>query len=589
MKSYLTQHQVPVVGNNYVAGIKESNRKLELHINGGPIYSNETASVDKFGKVWYNKDSVANIFSFTEMQKLYPITCNSETEDAFIVHTPERQVWFKPLQNGLYSLNPKKETHHQTTDGSFQLVNTLEDNKKFFTPWQFELARIARDLFHSLGCPSLKNLKGDICMNLIGDNPLTTKDVDLAEHIFGPYLGTVKGKTTRHKPLPIINKHIKIPEELISVQEDITLAIDGITINSLKFLSTISRNIYYRTVHYMPTTEAKNYQTTIRDVCSVSHCGGFQVTDILCNNEFHAALDPIATSQNPPITMHYAAAQEHVPEAERNNWVIKEQFRAVYHGLPYTHLPRILVKYLTYESARKPNIFPARQGVSKYFSPQMIIHQENITFQQHCRTSCSTYVLAHNKPEPTNTNAPRALDCLYLRPNASGRHKCLHLQTNRVITRRRMTPVSITPAIITLVHTIAKQDGMPKGLKIINHYGTVLFDSSWIAGVDYDNEQFEDEDYNDELYYDDNSVDNDENGNNVDQWTRMKWPTSYKIGHKLQECTKILQHKKNKPSSKQKNRQQRRKHKTLQLKKKKNKIHQNTRPDQVASPNQKHI
>jgi hypothetical protein len=265
--------------------------------------------------------------------------------------------------------------------------------------------------------------------------------VDLADHIiFGPDVGTVKGKMTRRKPLPIIDEHIEIPKELISVQEDITLAIDGITINSLKFLSTISRNIYYRTVHYMPTTEAKNYQTNIMDVCGVYRRGGFQVNDILCDNEFHAALDPIAASQNPPITMHYAAAQEHVPEAERNNRVIKEQFRAVYHRLPYTHLPRILVKYLTYESARKPNIFPARQGVSKYFSPRMIIHQENISYQQHCRTSCGTYVLAHNEPDQTNTNAPSALDCLYLRPNASGGHKCLHLQTNRVITRRRVTP-----------------------------------------------------------------------------------------------------------------------------------------------------
>jgi hypothetical protein len=96
-------------------------------------------------------------------------------------------------------------------------------------------------------------------------------------------------------------------------------------------------------------------------------------------------MDPIAASQNPPITMHFAAAQKHV---KSNNRVIKEQFQAVYHRLPYTHLPRILVKYLTYKSARKPNISPARQGVSKYFSPRMIIHQENITYQQHCRTSC---------------------------------------------------------------------------------------------------------------------------------------------------------------------------------------------------------
>jgi hypothetical protein len=294
-----TASSTSLLGNKeYVARIQESNSKLELQTNGGPIVSNKTASsVNRFGKVWYNKDSVlANIFGLAEMRKKYRITYDSETEDAFIVHTPERQVRFKPLKNGLYSLNLKKETHHQTTDGRFQLVNTLKDNKKFFTPRQFERAKIARALFHSLGCPSLKNLKGAIRRHLIQDNPVTTNDVDLAEHILGPDVGTVKGKTTRRKPLPIIDEHIEIPEELISVQEDITLAIDGITINSLKFLSTISRNIYYRTVHYMPTTEAKNYQTNIMDVCGVYCRGGFQVTDILCNNEFHAALDPIAAS-----------------------------------------------------------------------------------------------------------------------------------------------------------------------------------------------------------------------------------------------------------------------------------------------------
>jgi hypothetical protein len=127
-----TASSTSLFGNkDYVAGIQESNGTLELHANGGPIVSSKKASVDRFGKVWYNKDSVANIFSFAEMRKLYRITYDSETEDAFIVHTPERQVRFKPLKNGLYSLNPKKETHHQTTDGRFQLVNTLKDNKKF--------------------------------------------------------------------------------------------------------------------------------------------------------------------------------------------------------------------------------------------------------------------------------------------------------------------------------------------------------------------------------------------------------------------------------------------------------------------------
>jgi hypothetical protein len=64
-----------------------------------------------------------------------------------------------------------------------------------------------------------------------------------------------------------------------------------------------------------------------------------------------------------------------------------------------------------------------------------------------------------------------------------------------MITRRCITPIPITPAIIKMVHRIAKQDGMPKGLKITNCTRQVLFNSTWIAGVDYDEDEFEDKDY----------------------------------------------------------------------------------------------
>jgi hypothetical protein len=42
-----------------------------------------------------------------------------------------------------------------------------------------------------------------------------------------------------------------------------------------------------------------------------------------------------------------------------------------------------------------------------------------------------------------------------------------------------------------MVHRIAEQDGMPKGLKITNCTRQVLYDSTWIAGVDYDEDEFE--------------------------------------------------------------------------------------------------
>jgi hypothetical protein len=46
-----------------------------------------------------------------------------------------------------------------------------------------------------------------------------------------------------------------------------------------------------------------------------------------------------------------------------------------------------------------------------------------------------------------------------------------------------------------MVHRLAEIDEMPKGLKIANRADLILFDSAWIAGVDYDEELFDDDDH----------------------------------------------------------------------------------------------
>ena len=163
------------------------------------------------------------------------------------------------------------------------------------------------------------------------------------------------------------------------------------------------------------------------------------------------------------------------------------------------------------ESTKKLNFFPNKHGVSKYFSPRMIMHQENLDYERHCRYQIGEYVQAHDEPNHTNTNAPRSLDCIYLRPmdNAQGGHEVLHLQTNKVIKRRKLTKVPMPPSIIKQVHALAALDNMPQGLKISNRANNIIFDSAWIAGVDYDEEDFDDEVYDEED--DEEDDDDDEN------------------------------------------------------------------------------
>ena len=221
-------------------------------------------------------------------------------------------------------------------------------------------------------------------------------------------------------------------------------------------------------------------------IIAIYRSGGFVVTKINCDNEFHKAFDGYAEAKTPPIKVSYSAAQEHVPRAERNNRTIQERTRTGYHYLPYTHLPRTLVKTMVSEAPQKLNYFPNKHGLSKHYSPRMIVAQENLDSDRHCKYACGDYVKAHQEPLKSNTHAARSLDCLYLRPTARSQngHDLLHLQTNKIIIRRNITPVSITPSIVNQVHKPAEMERMPKGLKVSNRTGLILFDSASIAGVD---------------------------------------------------------------------------------------------------------
>ena len=106
-----------------------------------------------------------------------------------------------------------------------QFVSSVEENKKFYTPNQFERAKKARDLYHAIGTPSINDFKAMLRMNMISNNPVTTEDINVAERIFGPDIGALKGKTTRRKPVQVIDDLIEIPKELIASQYAIKLCV----------------------------------------------------------------------------------------------------------------------------------------------------------------------------------------------------------------------------------------------------------------------------------------------------------------------------------------------------------------------------
>ena len=106
-------------------------------------------------------------------------------------------------------------------------------------------------------------------MTLVRNNLVTNEAVQWATNIYGLGIGQLKAQTARRQPNPIVDTSIDIPDELIEVKKDVTIAMDGFTINVLKFLSTISLHIYFRIMHYMPNTAEGYYQRALNELDSV--------------------------------------------------------------------------------------------------------------------------------------------------------------------------------------------------------------------------------------------------------------------------------------------------------------------------------
>jgi hypothetical protein len=69
----------------------------------------------------------------------------------------------------------------------------------------------------------------------------------------------LRGKTTWHAPVPVIEDHIKIPRQLITAQYSVTICLNGMKANDISFLTMINKNLMYWTAQYIQCPFASIY------------------------------------------------------------------------------------------------------------------------------------------------------------------------------------------------------------------------------------------------------------------------------------------------------------------------------------------
>ena len=275
-----------------------------------------------YGTVWFDPNGIANILSLSNIKRKYRVTFDSGTDDVFHVHKPDgtsRKFVALKKGGGLYFMDTA-DNHESNVKTNLQvhstsMVSTVTNRKQGYSSRDIARADLAKRVQEIIGRPSTIDFISIINNNSLPNCKVTVQDIKMAEDIYGPNLGSLKGKTTRDTPSHVhIQQPDPIPTTILERYHEVTLCIDIMYINNIPFMISTSRHIKFGTAERLLNRQSQTIIKAIRGIYNIYAIRGFIITIILGDNEFETFRGMLAGDR---VSLNITAANEHVPEVER--------------------------------------------------------------------------------------------------------------------------------------------------------------------------------------------------------------------------------------------------------------------------------
>ena len=206
------------------------------------------------------------------------------------------------------------------------------------------------------------------------------------------------------------------------------LTADVVFINQLAFVVTLSGKLCFGTIQYVRSRKASSLVKALNKVITLYTTRGLNLASLLMDREFECLKGKIQTLVNT------TAADEHVPEIERRNRVIKERFRAARNRAPhFKKFPNIVIIELARQNVLWLNAFPVKASVLKEISPPVMLTGIPIDYKKHCRCPLLAFVHTHELIDSIDKVQTIGAICLGPTGNEQGTYTFLNLATGRRI------------------------------------------------------------------------------------------------------------------------------------------------------------
>jgi hypothetical protein len=196
-ESNASQSTIDQVSNPaMLTNIRNAKIPSKIHCNTG-----STCSVleGNFGSITvkHSPYGIANVFSLNGAKQRHRVTYDSEDcGGVFQVLTNEGIMEFKPIARGLHYYN----VSDASSNIELMLVNTVRENFEGYSRHEVKKAKEAQRIQDMIANPTEREFAGMVRDQLLINCPVTVRDIDNANRIFGPDLANLRGKTTRTKP-----------------------------------------------------------------------------------------------------------------------------------------------------------------------------------------------------------------------------------------------------------------------------------------------------------------------------------------------------------------------------------------------------
>lgn len=451
---------------------------IAVNCNAGRINLTKQGKMGNYpAPVWFHPRGIANIMSMADIAKHYRLTMDTKEQNCIKLHRPDgTAVAFTPTDNGLYKYEMQKG---ETAQGFWNFLETVADRSKPYTKREIKQAKEARWLQNIIMRPGIWDMKSK-ALSFLRHCPITPKDVDVVEFIFGPNLGASKGKTVRKKIPPYQTGVYGIPPEIIDSHPSFKMAIDIMFINNIPFLVSTTRKLHLTTVEAIPDRKVETLKRKTAAKLRMYQERGFKISTIHADPEFEPMREKFPT-------MHVCGADDHVPDIERHIRTIKDRTRSTYQMLPFTHIPRIMLVHLAKNAVFWLNAFPPKDGILSTLSPGEIKTGQSLQYNKHARLEFGQYVQTHEKHSSGMEERTAGAICLGPTGDQHGGHWFMALRSRSLIRQTRWTELPMPVEVIEHVSRMGRRQQMPATITFADRHGKEIEDFLTQVAEDEDN------------------------------------------------------------------------------------------------------